>query len=557
MLRREDLKRQLFACIDLDGDGRLNQDEMRHFAFLVGFEGSDADWQEEYLKLCEEHGVSPTPGITQAIVLKLLDDQSDSGCYCTDEELQQLLDLQGVNFSEGNCSFEEVEAVEEEAMHEAEIVGDSAEAPAWRTASSSTRNGQRRAVKRGKGGGKGSRRSPAGSRRSPSGSRKPPARTNATPWRETAAEGAASLYRPAKRRIWQPVGAPSLESLKKDRVQLSGKRPAEDVRKVMTRGYKVSLLARLAGSRTTLDQARASGKVVFFAGACFETQFSTLKKKFKECGQVVRMRLLKLPDGRSRGMGHVQFMSHAEAQYAADTMWGLVIDDREILVKLDWVASPVASSPVTFDKEQVADAGSGRVFFAGAPFHLAARPLASYFESFGAVQSFVLFRNRGKGARGSSKGMGVCTYASTKPALEALKHGITVEGRPLWLQEDNSERGSHDKAATAMTPHLPVLTSSEKFAGLCGGEPVDDVKPARAIFFKNVPVATTETHLRKLFETAGSLKKLVLFMTHDGQSTGQGVVEYKSEVGAVWAYENLHETSLAGRPMWIDKWPPF
>jgi len=88
---RRALKRRLFARCDKDGDGWLNKGEMREFAGLVGFEGSDEEWDAEYEKLCRERGARPSSGIPEEIVMTLLDDESDAGCYCTVEEIRELL----------------------------------------------------------------------------------------------------------------------------------------------------------------------------------------------------------------------------------------------------------------------------------------------------------------------------------------------------------------------------------------------------------------------------------------------------------------------------------
>merc|ERR1719162_1671180 len=89
--RREGLKKRLFKKCDKDSDGSLKQNEMRELAALVGFEGTDDEWMQEYEKLCEEQGVTLADGIPQAIVMVLLDDDSDNGCYCTDAELIELV----------------------------------------------------------------------------------------------------------------------------------------------------------------------------------------------------------------------------------------------------------------------------------------------------------------------------------------------------------------------------------------------------------------------------------------------------------------------------------
>eukprot|EP00930_Biecheleria_cincta_P092427 TRINITY_DN8233_c0_g1_i1.p1 TRINITY_DN8233_c0_g1~~TRINITY_DN8233_c0_g1_i1.p1 ORF type:complete len:2246 (+),score=491.91 TRINITY_DN8233_c0_g1_i1:182-6919(+) len=88
---RATLAKALFRALDADGDGYLNQQEMRELARRQGFGGSDAEWEVEYKTLCAEHGVPTDPGVDAALLAKLLDDQSDSGCYSSDDELRSLV----------------------------------------------------------------------------------------------------------------------------------------------------------------------------------------------------------------------------------------------------------------------------------------------------------------------------------------------------------------------------------------------------------------------------------------------------------------------------------
>merc|ERR1719247_1593559 len=52
---RAELVRALFLALDFDGDGALNEAEMRFFAGQTGFEGTDAEWSDEYRMLCSSY----------------------------------------------------------------------------------------------------------------------------------------------------------------------------------------------------------------------------------------------------------------------------------------------------------------------------------------------------------------------------------------------------------------------------------------------------------------------------------------------------------------------
>lgn len=80
----------VFAALDRDGDGFLCAAELQRFAKLSGFEGSDEAWWEEFQLLCEERGCQAEQGLSRSTFTAMLDDPSDSGCYCTDAELASI-----------------------------------------------------------------------------------------------------------------------------------------------------------------------------------------------------------------------------------------------------------------------------------------------------------------------------------------------------------------------------------------------------------------------------------------------------------------------------------
>jgi hypothetical protein len=185
------------------------------------------------------------------------------------------------------------------------------------------------------------------------------------------------------------------------------------------------------------------------------------------------------------------------------------------------------------------------------------------------VRSFTVFwLNDGR-----HRGMGVCTYATSDIAERALNQGITIEGRPLFLQEDVSQYSQEDvpKGKGKGQQALPYGTSeSSSYGGKKGGSrsasyqdydmhgstPNINVDPNKAVFFANVPFEVTETFLKSKFEQMGHVKFLVCFTTPEGKSRGMGVVEYSSVNNATKAYEQLHETMVCGRTMIVDEYRP-
>merc|ERR1719362_83096 len=88
---RTELVRQLFVLFDADGDGFLNQKEMYGFALQTGFDGTEMEWSAEFQALCADSGANALVGLDEAKLRQLVDDPSDAGCHCTDDELQKMV----------------------------------------------------------------------------------------------------------------------------------------------------------------------------------------------------------------------------------------------------------------------------------------------------------------------------------------------------------------------------------------------------------------------------------------------------------------------------------
>lgn len=79
---------QAFQSLRTGSSECLTSQEMLAFAKQTGFEGSDADWEEEFQSLCQELGIN---GVDLTTFGQLVDDRSERGCYCTKEDLQSII----------------------------------------------------------------------------------------------------------------------------------------------------------------------------------------------------------------------------------------------------------------------------------------------------------------------------------------------------------------------------------------------------------------------------------------------------------------------------------
>jgi len=92
---RSSIIRAVFHACDVDSDGYLNRQEMKNIATHVGFKGSPEEWAKEYLGMCIDHGADPQLGIDLAVLEALVEDSSESGCYCSDRDLRVILQNMG------------------------------------------------------------------------------------------------------------------------------------------------------------------------------------------------------------------------------------------------------------------------------------------------------------------------------------------------------------------------------------------------------------------------------------------------------------------------------
>jgi hypothetical protein len=82
--------REIFHACDKDSDARLKAAEVLNFAMHTGFDGTNKEWLEEYRLLCKERSCDPNDGLTCQMFIALLNDGSDTGCFCTDQQLQEI-----------------------------------------------------------------------------------------------------------------------------------------------------------------------------------------------------------------------------------------------------------------------------------------------------------------------------------------------------------------------------------------------------------------------------------------------------------------------------------
>mmetsp|Transcript_146609 Transcript_146609/g.281114 ORF Transcript_146609/g.281114 Transcript_146609/m.281114 type:complete len:251 (+) Transcript_146609:2-754(+) len=87
-LTRSEMVSAIFAALDSGRTGRLRCLETRRFSRLIGWEGDDGEWQEEYETMCDEWECDDSNGFDEATFSNMISDPTDRGLLCSDKQVK-------------------------------------------------------------------------------------------------------------------------------------------------------------------------------------------------------------------------------------------------------------------------------------------------------------------------------------------------------------------------------------------------------------------------------------------------------------------------------------
>jgi RNA recognition motif-containing protein len=179
----------------------------------------------------------------------------------------------------------------------------------------------------------------------------------------------------------------------------------------------------------------------------WRTSWQDLKDKFRDCGTVVYTNVMRDESGRSKGWGIVEFENSEEAVHAMNTMNGVEIHGRPIIVREDRedreikdgfgsdMRAPRARAPRAVKKEGEAVPPGTQVVVHGLPWSYTGGQLLEIFQGCGEiVKGDVAY-----GRDGRSRGYGVIQFATPDQANVAIQqfNGTELEGRTLSVKLDS------------------------------------------------------------------------------------------------------------------------
>lgn len=360
------LKHRLFRLFDKDADGFLSRAEMRSFVEHVGFEGSDAEWSKEYRLLCSDHRLDPARGMTLGAFVRVLDDKSEMGLHCSDDELCLLLGIErvqarpGADRDEGEdgdefvrvffagANFNTTEAVLKSTFGE---VGTVEEFTLFRLQDGKSMGmGRVRYSSHGE-----ARRALAAlhnrevdgralmlqvdQREGGNGDQREGGNGEAVYAKRTGGEEAGPAGRKGgeEARASKHKGKDKGTRIKAQGNKDKGKGHGADRGSEGSKGHSDQDWYEGGWSTGAHEGASDSGdyRTIFFSGASSESSEACVRSHFQEVGDVVQFWLFSDSKGCSRGMGVAQYRTAWEANRAVERFSGTRIGGKKIVVKID------------------------------------------------------------------------------------------------------------------------------------------------------------------------------------------------------------------------------
>ena len=171
------------------------------------------------------------------------------------------------------------------------------------------------------------------------------------------------------------------------------------------------------------DNQESASSELFVGNLSWNVDDNMLHDTFSQYGTVTRAKVL-VKDGKSRGIGFVDFETRAEAEAAVEALNESELDGRNIRVKFS-----EESHPKNDRRETNPDAeGSQTIFIGNVGFNTTKDTLWEFFEQYGSINDLRLATDRD----GNPRGFAHCEFATPEDAKKSLAaHGQKVDGRAI------------------------------------------------------------------------------------------------------------------------------
>jgi len=288
------------------------------------------------------------------------------------------------------------------------------------------------------------------------------------------------------------------------------------------------------------------GKRCYVGNLAFRTSWQDLKDHFRQVGNVVYTKVIQdEATGSSKGCGIVEFEKPEEAARAIEQLHDKELSGRMLIVREDREDRDLkpgkgggkgaseglkrARTTGSFGGPPTADfSESRRVYVGNLSYRTSWQDLKDHFRQVGKV----VYSNVMEESPGRSKGCGIVEFESAAEAAEAIRtlHDSQLNSRQIFVREDREDR--EVKAASR---------AQGKGAGT-----------SRRVYVGNLSYRTSWQDLKDHFKQIGKVVySNVLEESGTKRSKGCGIVEFETPAEAAKAIEELHDSELQGRPIFV------
>ncbi|CAM9735374.1 unnamed protein product [Laminaria digitata] len=262
---------------------------------------------------------------------------------------------------------------------------------------------------------------------------------------------------------------------------------------------------------------------VFVSNLAYEVSWQDLKDHMRHAGNVIRADVIVGPDGRSKGLGTVEFSKPYEANNAISQLSESELMGRPILIRED-------RGDGGKHGRGVGGVAGARVFVGNLSWQVTWQALKDHMRSAGNVNFVDLFQEPG----GRSKGCAIVEYEKADEAHAAIRdlHDSDLMGRMMFVREDREEGSAASKSMGPMGQRHPGAEGKQVYVG-------------------NLSWDTEWQALKDHFKPIGHVQFVEIPEDAQGRSKGHGTVRFANEQDATRAIAQLNNSELGGRPIFV------
>lgn len=292
---------------------------------------------------------------------------------------------------------------------------------------------------------------------------------------------------------------------------------------------------------------------VYVGNLAWGVTWKDLKAHMEKCGCViVRADVLATPDGRSKGCGIVEFETEEGAKRA------LMLNDSELMERQIFVREdresgsgggyytqqpgPAPSGGATGGDSESGSTGGVRgekqdcrVYCGNLSWDVSWQDLKDHMRSAGEVSFAEVMQE----PDGRSKGCGVVEFKSSEEAKVAIEtlNDSDLKGRMIFVREDRETGGGRGGGGGG-------AFHGGRGGGSRGGN-------STSVYVGNLAYETSWQDLKDHMRQAGNVDQANVLQSDEGRSKGCGIVMYQNSRDAVRAINELQNSVLHGRPIFV------